>query len=146
MANMSCRTKASRSAGSKRFEHDQQRQADRVGEQRLMLGVGAVGGVDDRVGHVHVERLLAPRSTRAEHVQRHACDDRCQPGAGVFDLAGVGAAEPQPGVLDGVVGLAEGAEHAVGDRAEVRSLLFELAGEPFLLFHVTFLPRSVSSK
>ena len=130
---MSCRTKASRSAGAQRLEHDQQRKADRVGEQRLVLGVGAVGGVDDRVGHVHVERLLAPRLARAEHVQRHACDDGRQPAAKVLHLARVGAAEPQPGVLDGVVGLAERAEHPVGDGAQMRSVILELLGEPFLL-------------
>ena len=129
-----------------RLEHHEQRQADRVGEQRLVLGVGAVSGVDDRVGHAHVERLLAPRSARAEHVQRHACDDRRQPAAEVLDLARVGAAEPQPGVLDGVVGLAERAEHPVGDRTEMRSVILELAGEPFLLIHVTFLSRRVSSR
>jgi hypothetical protein len=76
-----------------RFEHHQERQADGVGQQRLVLGVGAAGGIDDRIGHVHVERLLAPRPARAEHVQRHAGDDRRQPGAEVLDLARVGAAE-----------------------------------------------------
>ena len=39
MANMSCSTKASRSAGRQRLEHHEQRQPDRVGEQRLVLGV-----------------------------------------------------------------------------------------------------------
>ena len=111
-----------------------------------MLGLGAVGGVDDRVGNVHIERLLAPRSARAEHVQRHARDDRRQPAAEVFDLARVGAAQPQPGVLDGVFSLADRAEHPVGDRAEMRSVILELPGEPFLLIHVTFLPCSVSWK
>ena len=129
-----------------RFEHDQERKPDRVGEERLVLGVGAVGGIDDRVGHAHVERLLAPRPARAEHVQRDAGDDRRQPGAEVLDVARVGAAEPEPGVLDGVVGLAERAEHPVGDRAQTRSLILELPGEPFVLIHVTYLPRSVSWK
>jgi hypothetical protein len=95
---------------------------------------------------VHVERLLAPRSARAEHVQRHAGDDCRQPAAEVPDFARVGAAEPQPGVLDGVVGLAERAEHPVGDSAEMRPLLLEVPGKPFLLIHVTFLPCSVSWK
>jgi hypothetical protein len=129
-----------------RLEHDQEREADRVGEQRLVLGIGAVGGVDDRVGNMHLERLLASRSARTEHVQRHPGDDRRQPGAEVLDLARVGSAEPQPGVLDGVVGLRERAEHAVGDRAEMRPLLLELPGEPFLLIHVTYLPSSVSPR
>ena len=45
-----------------RLEHDQQCQPDRIREQRLVLGVGAGGRVDDWIGDVHVERLLAPRS------------------------------------------------------------------------------------
>jgi hypothetical protein len=73
-----------------------------------------------------------------------ARDTGGQPGAEVLDLARIGAAEPQPGVLDGVVSLAERAEHPVGDRAQMRSLLLELLGEPLLLIHVTFLPRRVS--
>jgi hypothetical protein len=52
------------------FEHDQQCKTHRVGEQRLVLQVGPVGGVDGRVRNVHIERLVAPRSARAEHVQR----------------------------------------------------------------------------
>jgi hypothetical protein len=46
--------------GSERVEDDEQRQPDRVGEQRLLLGVDAVLGADDRVGHVRAERLLGP--------------------------------------------------------------------------------------
>jgi hypothetical protein len=42
------------------LEHDEQREADRVGEQRLVLGVAAVRGLDDRVRQVGLERLLAP--------------------------------------------------------------------------------------
>ncbi len=53
---------------AERLEHHQKRQADGVGEQRLVLGVDPVGGVDDRVGNVHVERLLASRLAPAEHV------------------------------------------------------------------------------
>ena len=44
-----------------RLEYDQQRQTDRVREQRLVLGVRAVRGVNDRVWDMHVERLLAAR-------------------------------------------------------------------------------------
>jgi len=72
-----------------------------------VLRVAALGGVDDRVRNVHVERLLAPGSAGAEYVQRDSCNNRGKPAAKILDLAGVGAAEPQPGVLDGVVGLAE---------------------------------------
>jgi hypothetical protein len=130
--------------GGERLEHDQERQADRVGEQCLVLGVGALGGVDDRVWDARVQGLLAAGLARAEHVQRDARDDRGQPRAEVLDLARLGAAETQPRVLDRVVGLGERAEHPVRDHTEMRSLLLELAGEPFLLIHVTFLPCFVS--
>ena len=59
---MSCSTKASRSAGGERLEDDEQRQPDRVGQQRLVLGLGCVVAAHDRVGHADVERLLAAAS------------------------------------------------------------------------------------
>ena len=130
--------------GSEGLEHDQEREADRVGQQSLVLGVGAVGGIDDRVGHVHVERLLTPRLARSEHVQRDARDHCRQPCSEVLDLAPIGAAEPYPGILHGVVGLAERPEHPVGHRAQMRPLLLELLGKPFLLIHVTSLRVLVS--
>jgi hypothetical protein len=43
---------------SQRVEDDEQRQPDRVGEQRLVLGIDAVLEADDRVGHMAAERLL----------------------------------------------------------------------------------------
>ena len=46
---------------------------------------------------------MAPR---AEHVERNASDSGDKPGFEVVDLAGVRAAEPDPRLLDGVVGLA----------------------------------------
>jgi hypothetical protein len=48
--------------------------------------------------------------------------------------------------LDGVVSLAERAEHPVGDRAEMRPLILEFEGKPFLLIHVTFLLPRVSQE
>ena len=64
-----------------RLEHDEQRQADRIGKQRLVLGVEPVRAVDDRLRHADAERLLASRPARAEHVQRDARDDGRQPAA-----------------------------------------------------------------
>src|SRR6059058_5633763 len=40
---------------------------------------------------------------------------RREPSAEVLDAAGAGAAEPQPGFLDGVLRLAPGAQHPVGN-------------------------------
>ena len=49
---MSCRTKASRSAGAEGVEHDEEGHADGVGQERLVLGIGPAGAVEDQVGHV----------------------------------------------------------------------------------------------
>ena len=61
-------------------------------------------------------------------------------------LVRVRTAGPQSRALDGVVGLAERAEHAVSNGPYVRPVSFELAGKPFLLIHVTFLSIRVSSE
>ena len=59
-------------------------------------------------------------------------------------LARVGAAEPQPGLLHGVVGLAERAEHPVGDRPQVAAVLLEALGE-LVLVHGCHIPPSAVS-
>ena len=41
----------------------------------------------------------------------------------------VGAAQPQPRLLHGVVGLADRAEHPVGHRAQARAVFLKLPGE-----------------
>jgi NADH-quinone oxidoreductase subunit B len=74
---------------SQRFEHHLQRQPDRVGQQRLILGARPVRTADDRVGHVHAEGLLAPRVARTQRVQADPGDDRGQPGPEIIDAAGV---------------------------------------------------------
>jgi hypothetical protein len=47
--------------GCQGVQHHQQRQADPLGQQRLLLRVhGAVLGTDDRVGEAGVQGLLTP--------------------------------------------------------------------------------------
>ena len=58
----------------------------------------------------------------------------------LLDPAGVGPADPQPGLLDGVVGLGGGAEHAVGDRPQVGPVGLEPLRQPAGLVHVTQRP------
>ena len=128
-----------------RLEHHQQRQSDRVGQQRFLLGVAPGFVADDRVGDVHVEGLLAPRLAGAQHVQAHPCHHRGQPPGKVLDAAGVGATDAQPGVLNGVIGLAERAEHPVGHRPQTGPVLLETFRQPLAVVHrVTFLPHGVS--
>jgi hypothetical protein len=142
---MSWRTKASPSGRAQGVEHHQERHADRVGEERLVLGVAAARRVDDRVGEVDLESLLSVRGARAQQVERDAGDDRGQPAAEVLDLAHVGSADPDPGVLHGVVRLAERAEHPVGNRPQPGAMLPEALGQPIQIGHVTFLRPQGSS-
>ena len=46
--------------GAQRLEHDEQGETHRVGQHRLVLRVGPVGGVDDGLREVNADRLLAP--------------------------------------------------------------------------------------
>ena len=117
-----------------------------------MLRVGAVRGIDDRVRDVDAERLLAACFARAQHVQRHARDDGREPAAQVLDLVRVRATQPQPGLLNRVVGFAQRAKHPVGDRAQMGPLLLEAFAQPFPLVlpshpsrqvgHTTMTPES----
>ena len=94
-----------------RLQHHQQGDADRVGEQQLsfglrsQMGVGVAVSAGDQVGRVALGRLLAPRLARAQHVQADARHHRRQPAAEVVDRAGIRPAEPQPGLLNRVLGL-----------------------------------------
>jgi hypothetical protein len=105
------------------------------GEQRLVLGVGAVGAVDDRVRQAGVEGLLAARLAGAEHVERHASDGGDEPGFELVAPAGVRAAEPDPRLLDGVVGLARGAQRPVADGPQPGPVLLESCCQPLALVH-----------
>jgi hypothetical protein len=116
-----------------RVEHDQQGQADRVGQQRLLLGLGFPLLADDRVGQVHGEWLLAPVVAGTQHVQADAGHDHCQPPAEVLDVFGTRSAQPQPGVLNRIVGLAERAEHPVGHRAQARPVKLKTIREPLIV-------------
>lgn len=120
---------------SERLEDDEQRETDRLGEQRFLLGIEAAAlacRACDRLGYVRVkaliERVFAARIARAQHVQADACDDRGEPSAEVFDAAGVGATQLEPGFLNGVVCFADGAEHSVGDGAQMASIFLEWHG------------------
>jgi hypothetical protein len=114
------------------LEDDEQRQADRVGEHRVRLGpfVLRTERADDRIRHVHVQGILPARRSRSQHVQAHARHDRRQPSPQVVDTTDIRAAQSDPGFLDGVLRLADRSEHAIRDRPHVRSVLFELLGEP----------------
>ena len=78
---------------SEHSEDHEKCRAERLGEHCLVFGIASVYRVLDQEGLMRVRRLLAPRGARAEHVERHSGNDRCQPSAEVLDVAGVGPAE-----------------------------------------------------
>ena len=92
-----------------------------------------------------VERLLAARVLRERSMfsATRATIVVSQPPRFSTSL-GVGAADPQPGVLDRVVGLGQRAQHPVGHRPQPGPMLLEPLGQPLLIGHVTFLRRQVS--
>ncbi|GAA3234110.1 hypothetical protein GCM10020216_054940 [Nonomuraea helvata] len=102
-----------------------------------MLGVPLVLAADDRVGQVHLERFLAPLPARAEHVQADARHHRGQPAAEVLHAPGVRQAEAQPGLLYGVLGLADRAEHPVGHRSQTGAMFVELLHRQTRLVHLS---------
>jgi hypothetical protein len=116
-------------------EHDEQREPDRIREERFLLGAAPARAGRDRFRRVRRERLLTSRCTRPQHVETHARDDRGQPSAKVIDVRAVGAAEPQPRFLNGVVHLAHRAEHPVSYGAQVGSVLFESLGQIVAVGH-----------
>ena len=116
-------------------DHDLEGEADRVGEQHLLLGVGSVGGAHDRVRDVGLEWLLQMRVPGTEQVEADPGDDRREPGLQVVDVVGAGAVDPLPGVLDGVVGLEGRAQHSVGHGSQVGPVLLESPGEPLAVAH-----------
>ena len=127
-ANMSCSTNASRSAGVSVSST-----TSSASPTESASSASCSGSLRRR--RLATGRPRAPSSgssrrdrARAQHVEAHprATTVVSQPPE-VLDVARVGAAEPQPGLLDGVVGLAQRAEHPVGHRPQVGAVLLELA-------------------
>jgi hypothetical protein len=64
--------------GSQRFEYHEKRETDRVGQYRLVLGIGHFVSARDLVRGDRAQGFIAPRFAGAQHVKapRH---DRRQP-------------------------------------------------------------------
>ena len=124
------------------LEHDEQRKADRVGEQCLLLGIAVGLDAHNRLGQPAAGVVLAPGAPRLQHVEADSADDGGEPAADVPDVVRVGATQPQPRLLDGVLRLADRTEHPVGDGLEVAAVALELLCAPALLVHVGHTLRS----
>ena len=123
-----------------RVEHHEQREGDLVRLLRGGLRVGVEAG-HDRVGQVHVDRILAPGRAGAQQVEADPADHGGQPAAQVVHRAGVRPGHPQPGLLHGVVRLGRRAQHPVRDPAQVCAVVLELVGQLLLRPHGQAPPR-----
>ena len=86
-----------------------------------------------------VQRLLAASAACLEHVQADPGNDGRQPPSQVLDLARVRAAQAQPGLLDRVLGVAERAEHPVGNCPQAAPVFLEALGQPLDVVRVIVL-------
>jgi hypothetical protein len=76
-----------------------------------------------------------PPAWRRDDGARRSASLSGQPSAKVVDAGGIGAAQSQPRFLNGVVHLAQRAEHPVSHGAQVRSVLFEPFGQILEFVH-----------
>ena len=83
----------------------------------------------------HVQRILASRRPRPEHVEAHARNDGRQPAPETGDVAHVAPAQPNPGFLDGILRFARRPEHAIRHGAQMRPVLLESISEPLACCH-----------
>jgi hypothetical protein len=84
---------------------------------------------------VDLRELVRSCLPGAQHVQAYPPDDGRQPGLHVLDAPRVLVADPKPCFLERIVGFAHRSEHAVGDRAQMPSVLLETFGKPLALIH-----------
>ena len=124
------------------LEHDEQRDADQIGQLDLILrrrlsgrGHGRAAGGGDACSGVRVglldddDRLLASHAAGTEHVEADPADDGGQPRPEIVGAGRRAAIEPEPGLLDRVLGVGRRAEHAQCNRAQIRAVALELARE-----------------
>jgi len=121
--------------GGQRVQHDEQRRAHGIGQQRLAFGVDAA---DDLLG----QRLLAAGPSGAQDVQAHAGDDRGQPPGQVVHTGRVRAVQPQPRLLHGVLGLARRTEHPVRHGPQARAVGLEPRRQGSAVLHEPLRSRS----
>src|SRR6266542_3491316 len=120
---MSCSTNANRSAGV--------RESSTTSRARPTPSASSASCSGSR----SPSAVMTGSGRYAPHVQALSGDDGGQPSAEVVDLFRLGLAQPQPGVLDGVVGLGQRTEHPIGHRPQPGAVLLEAFGQPLGLVH-----------
>ena len=109
--------------GREPLEQHEEGERERVGQ--LGLGARVAGALvgEQRLGQPRPDVLLAPHARGAQVVDRQAGGDGREVGLRALDLVGLRAVVAQERLLDDVLGLADAADHAVGDREQQRAQL-----------------------
>ena len=128
------------SIGNRELENDPRLSVHDPGQARCALDERGLRGGGRGWQAVVPQMVCGPQSARS----RQRAGRRCQPAAQVSDAACVRTAEPEPGFLNGIVGLAPRPEHPIGHRKEMRPVLLKPSRQPVIFVHyvsrVTF-PR-----
>ncbi len=121
-------------SGIQRVEDHEQRETNRIGHKRFLLGIDYAVTVRDRRRELpRLQRLLTARLARAQQVEANPRDDGRQPAIKVRHRTHVGPADAQPRVLHGVVRLAQGTQHPEGHRPQMAPVGLELLCQPLAL-------------
>ena len=109
----------------KAFEQDQEGQRELLGGLGVRRRVGGevVAGAEQRLGQPRPDVGLPPHARGTQVVDGQPGGDRGQVGLGRVDLLRAGAVGAQERLLHDVLGLADAADHAVGDGEQQRSEL-----------------------
>ena len=65
-------------------EHDEQRETNRIGQQRLVFGIASISVAHDRLGRILSQRLLASGGARTQHIEADTRDHCGQPAAEIL--------------------------------------------------------------
>ena len=118
--------------GSEGVHDNVQREADGIGDQCLLLGIGppGPGRLARERADAELERLLGPYATPAQSIEADPPGHDGEPAAQVLDTPAAGAGKAQPRLLPDVIRVRMRAEHAERDRVEIGAMGLELGGEP----------------
>ena len=101
-------------------QNHEQRQSHRIGQHRLMLGIDVADPVDDGVRHPG-DSSSRGRARRARKVFEQIRATTVVSHASRLSIWPASApAQSQPGLLHGILGVVDRAQHAVGHRTQMR--------------------------
>jgi hypothetical protein len=121
--------------GREKVQHDEERRTDGLRDHGFVLGSGQVDGGGRGVRGLHAGGVLGPRTPGPQPIEADAGGDGREPPAEVVDGSGIGPADAEPRLLDGVIGVLVRPEHAVGQRPQARPAGLELAAQAVTVIH-----------